>query len=212
MNDIDKPARKILRLRKESPAAKNFKSSSLVHGKKAVCDKALVLSNTESARVNSYVKKKRNIPQKKRSPSFRARQKLRHQKYRKKCLNFLITEWPLLFDHEKVLPLAIGIEKDMFSALIEKKFQNPNSDGLLAKSHNEIRSFLHQSLGYYTHRPSYLLAMAQHGSCRYDLSGLVKSEVSDEHRLNAKRKILAQKIFAMNALELEQYYLILIQS
>lgn len=212
MNDIDKPARKILSLRKGSPAIKNLKSSSFVHGKKAVCDKTLVLSNVEPARVNRYIKKKRKVSQKQRSQSFRARQKLRHQKYRKKCLDFLIAEWPLLFDREKVLPLAIGIENDMFTALIEKKIQNPNSGGLFAKSHNEIRSFLHQSLGYYTHRPSYLLAMAQQGACRYDLSGSVKNEVSEEHRLSAKRKILTQKIFAMDATELEQYYLILIQS
>jgi hypothetical protein len=208
MNDIDKPARMTLRLKKKSPAAKNAKPSSFEH-LKAVCDKATVISNTEPARVNRHVKNNKKFLQKKRSKSFRARQKLRHGKYRKKCLNFLINEWPLLFNHEQVLPLAIGIENDMFTSLIQKKIQNPDSENLLAKSHDEIRSFLHQSLGYYTHRPAYLLAMAQQGSCRYDLSGTIKDDISEEHRLGAKRKLLAQKVSAMDALELEKYYLIL---
>lgn len=211
MNDIVKPARMILRLKKRFPANKNFKPSSFVHGKTG-CDKALVVSSTEHETVNRYVKNKKKFPQIKRSQSFRARQKLRHQKYRKRCMDFLISEWPLLFNREQALPLAIGIENDMFTALIAKKIQNPCSGGLLAKSYNEIRSFLNQSLGYYTHRPSYLLAMAQQGSCRYDLSGSVKDEVSEEHRLGAKRKILAQRALSMDTSELEQYYLILIKS
>lgn len=130
---------------------------------------------------------------KKRSKSFRTWQKKRHKRYRMKCLQFLQETWPVLFACPEPKPLALGIGEILLMFLIERQRQQGlDCDDIWIMSR---RSLLRQSLGYYTHRKAYLLALAEPESCRYGPEGEVLSNVSPAHRLAAKEKlgILAQQ-------------------
>lgn len=118
-----------------------------------------------------------------KSKAFRRWQKKRHQRYRSKtCLTRLRSLWPALFDTGEIIPLVTGIH----SALLEDWMERfPQEDAKEGRS-----SFLKQALGYYTHRPVYLFALARCGSCRHDIRGTISLPVTSQHRDSARRKLL----------------------
>ena len=124
------------------------------------------------------------IRRKQKSSSFRRWQKKRHQRYRRKtCMAELIRLWPVLFSVNTIRPLDTGIH----SVLVDD-WMARFPDG---KRREQRSTFLRQALGYYTHRPAYLMALAKPDAQRHQLNGNVAGPVSSEHQLSAKRRLLA---------------------
>lgn len=138
-----------------------------------------------------------------KSASFSNWQKKRHDRYREKCVDSLRQYWPALFTADEILPLAIGIrttlEKDLIASM--RKQSSPRF-----KNAQAVRSFLKQALGYYTHRPSYLEAVAATGAYRYDIDGKKKCAVSIKDRDNALKRLLKIKIERLEHDALQEQY------